>query len=356
MPPGTTNLPDANSKKRLVGRERRGELAVLAGLRLVGAALEAALRDRAGVLARTASRRPRSRRRCARRTRRSSARRRARAGARPSRSSSRIASPETGCAAVRKARKGRSARGRSGNAVSVIRLMRTSRDEVRERGRRRGRRRRTPALGHGGRRSGGGAARRRGFLPPRISPFRTDGTSVRSSSLRTAERAMPPKIATIGFQMPRPLNFRSVIPFGDSNSSDSIETFGRSPLPRTISRPFGDAEVHLRDDAVDGLRRDARARRALHLEGVLRDRRNAARQQVRLDVEVPVLDEGARDGRASRRRSEAGAGAGTGAGSGADWDPGRRPGDEEEREQKRGPVAASVSIMPPTPRRGNGRL
>ena len=49
---------------------------------------------------------------------------------------------------------------------------------------------------------------------------------------------MPPKIATIGLQMPMPLNFRPVIPFGDSNSSDSIETFGRSPRPRTISRPF----------------------------------------------------------------------------------------------------------------------
>ena len=43
-----------------------------------------------------------------------------------------------------------------------------------------------------------------GFFAPRISPFRTEGMSVRSSSLPTADRAMPPKIATMGFQIPRP--------------------------------------------------------------------------------------------------------------------------------------------------------
>ena len=62
--------------------------------------------------------------------------------------------------------------------------------------------------------------------------------SVRNSIFRTAERAMPPKTATIGFQMPRPLNFSPVIPPGASKSSDSMETFGRSPLPRTTSFPF----------------------------------------------------------------------------------------------------------------------
>ena len=66
----------------------------------------------------------------------------------------------------------------------------------------------------------------------------TEGMSVRNSILRTAERAMPPKIATIGLQMPRPRNFISVMPFGSWNSSDSIATFGRRPWPRTTSRPF----------------------------------------------------------------------------------------------------------------------
>ena len=62
--------------------------------------------------------------------------------------------------------------------------------------------------------------------------------SVRNSIFLTAERAMPPKIATIGFQMPRPWNFIAVTPCGASNSSSSIETFGRSPEPRTTSFPF----------------------------------------------------------------------------------------------------------------------
>ena len=62
--------------------------------------------------------------------------------------------------------------------------------------------------------------------------------SVRSSSLPTADRAMPPKIATMGFQIPRPWNFRFVIPLGSWNSNDSIATLGRRPCPRTTSRPF----------------------------------------------------------------------------------------------------------------------
>ena len=61
--------------------------------------------------------------------------------------------------------------------------------------------------------------------------------SVRNSIFRTADRAMPPKIATIGFQIPRPWNFIFVTPAGASKSSDSIATFGRSPLPRTTSFP-----------------------------------------------------------------------------------------------------------------------
>ena len=152
----------------------------------------------------------------------------------------RMASPDSGRAAVRNEMKGLSATGRSGNAVRVILLMRTSRTRSVKAvvGAGGG----PDACASGGAGVGTGEVAAAGvaaaFLPPRISPFRTEGTSVRNSSLRTAERAMPPKIATIGFQIPRPLNFRSVIPFGDSNSSDSIETFGRNPLPRTISRPF----------------------------------------------------------------------------------------------------------------------
>ena len=113
------------TRRRGVGREGRGELAVLAGLRLVGAALQAAFRNGARVLLelhlpvldlavdapgeldvvrRAVAPGPEH----------------ALLDLDPHRF------PRLGCAAVRKARKGRSARGRSGKAVSVIRLIRTS--------------------------------------------------------------------------------------------------------------------------------------------------------------------------------------------------------------------------------------
>ena len=90
--------------------------------------------------------------------------------------------------------------------------------------------------------TGGGGARGVSLLPPMISPFRTDGMSVRNSILRTAERAMPPKTATIGFQMPSPWNRIPVMPLGDSKSSDSIAILGRRPLPRTTSLPSSTAK------------------------------------------------------------------------------------------------------------------
>ena len=130
------------------------------------------------------------------------------------------------------------------------------------------------------------------LLPPRISPLRTDGMSVRNSIFRTAERAMPPKIATIGFQMPRPRNFIFVTPAGASNSSDSIATFGRSPLPRTTSFPSDDLEAHPRDARRSRASASMIVRRvSLHLERVLGNRRDASRDQVRLDVELAVLDQ-----------------------------------------------------------------
>ena len=160
------------------------------------------------------------------------------------------------------------------------------RDEVHE-GRRR-RRGGPEGVGVGAAAGRGGVA----LLPPRISPFSTDGMSVRNSIFRTAERAMPPKIATIGFQMPRPWNFIFVMPSGASKSSDSIATFGRSPLPRTTSFPSTTLEVHARHCAADrvGLDRRVRSRpapRACTSESPGRSRA----MQVGLDIELAVLDE-----------------------------------------------------------------
>ena len=97
-----------------------------------------------------------------------------------------IASPDCGCDAVSKETNGLRFIGRPSNAVTTISLIRTSRTRSMKVG---------PGVGAGpggGVASGAGVAAGAGvaFFPPRISPFKTDGMSVRNSILRTAERAV----------------------------------------------------------------------------------------------------------------------------------------------------------------------
>ena len=115
--------------------------------------------------------------------------------------------------------------------------------------------------------------------------------SVRNSIFRTAERAMPPKIATIGFQMPRPWNFIFVMPL----ACLEVERLDRDLRAQTLAPhdelPVRDPEMHPRHGAVHRIGLDRRLRIALHLERVLRNRGHAPRVQIRLDVELAVLDE-----------------------------------------------------------------
>src|SRR5215468_2482391 len=118
-----------------------------------------------------------------------------------------IASPFAGWDAVSKATNGRSAISLAGYAVTTMSFKRTSftrsmNDGVGAGG--------GPPAGTGGGVGvgGGGGAPAAGvaFFGPRISPFRTEGMSVRIDNFPMADRAIPPKIATIGFQIPSPWN------------------------------------------------------------------------------------------------------------------------------------------------------
>ena len=128
-------------------------------------------------------------------------------------------------------------------------------------------------------------------LPPRISPFITDGMSVRNSIFLTAERAIPPKIATIGFQIPRPWNFIFVMPLASSKSSVSIATFGRRPCPRTTSFPSATSKCMRVTRPSFASASIVRLRISLDLQRVLGNRGDAARHEIGLDPETAVLDE-----------------------------------------------------------------
>ena len=178
-------------------------------------------------------------------------------------------------------------------------------------------------------------------LPPRISPFITDGMSVRNSSFLHGGARDPaedrddrlPDAEAVELHLRDALGILEVERFDRDLRSQTLPAHDELPL-RDLEMQAGHAAVHR-----VGL--DRRLRISLDLERVLGNRGDAARDEIGLDLETAVLDEVGDTVEGFRKRSR------PARSREMRWPPARRSPERRSPPAPRGPAAPAQDRQPP---------